>query len=170
MHGATIKIINSIWYSRSHKRLYTTPVESGLLSTGVVDSRFGERRYQMLCLCSCSSWGWACQGPKHVEDNNVTYMSLLNCALKLVEEIILYYDARSKEHQVSCVILLYFGWQKYRQSTVRGTSSVGLVYPRGSLSVFSGHLLNCHLIQELLTDDCALIGWLSSVLERLYIQ
>ena len=46
-----------------------------------------------------SSWGWACQGPKHVEDSNVTYMLLLNCALKLVEEIILYYDARSKKHQ-----------------------------------------------------------------------
>ena len=29
----------------------------------------------------------------------MTYMLLLNCALKLVEEIILYYDARSKKHQ-----------------------------------------------------------------------
>ena len=29
----------------------------------------------------------------------MTYMLLLNCALKLVEEIILSYDARSKEHQ-----------------------------------------------------------------------
>ena len=28
----------------------------------------------------------------------MTYM-LLNCALKLVEEIILYYDARSKKHK-----------------------------------------------------------------------
>ena len=55
----------------------------------------------MLCLCSCPSWGWACQGPKHVEDSSVTYMLLLNCALKLVEEIILYYDARSKKHQIS---------------------------------------------------------------------
>jgi len=27
-------------------------------------------------------------------------MLLLNCALKLVEEIILYYDARSKKHQI----------------------------------------------------------------------
>ena len=43
----------------------------------------------MLCLCSCSSWGWACRDPKHVEDNNVTYMFILKCALKLVEEIIL---------------------------------------------------------------------------------
>ena len=42
----------------------------------------------MLCLCSCSSRGWARQGPKHVEDSGVTYMLLLNCALKLVEEII----------------------------------------------------------------------------------
>ena len=30
----------------------------------------------------------------------MTYMLLLNCALKLVEEIILYYDARSKKHQI----------------------------------------------------------------------
>ena len=28
------------------------------------------------------------KAPKHVEDINVTYMLLLNCALKLVEEII----------------------------------------------------------------------------------
>ena len=87
---------HSIWYPRSHKRLYTTP-----LSTGVVYTRLEERGYQMLGLCSCSSWGWACQGPKHVEDSNVTYMSLLNCALKLVEEIILYYDARLKKHQIT---------------------------------------------------------------------
>ena len=31
----------------------------------------------------------------------MTYMLLLNCALKLVEEIILYYDARSKKHQIN---------------------------------------------------------------------
>ena len=79
---------HSIWYPRSSKRLYTTPVESGL-STGVVYSHLEERGYQMLCLCSCSSWGWACQGPKHVEDSNVTYMFILKCALKLFEEIIL---------------------------------------------------------------------------------
>ena len=29
----------------------------------------------------------------------MTYMLLLNCALKLVDEIILYYDARSKKHK-----------------------------------------------------------------------
>ena len=29
----------------------------------------------------------------------MTYMLLLNCALNLVEEIILYYDTRSKKHQ-----------------------------------------------------------------------
>ena len=29
----------------------------------------------------------------------MTYMLILNCALKLVEEIILYYDARSKKHK-----------------------------------------------------------------------
>ena len=31
----------------------------------------------------------------------MTYMVLLNCALKLVKEIILYYDARSKKHQTN---------------------------------------------------------------------
>ena len=31
----------------------------------------------------------------------MTYMLLLNCALKLVEEIILYYDAQSKKHQIT---------------------------------------------------------------------
>ena len=74
--------------------------EQSLLSTGVVYSHLGERGYQILCLCSCSSWGWACQGPKHVEDSSVTYMLLLNCVLKLVEEIILYYDALLKKHQI----------------------------------------------------------------------
>ena len=29
----------------------------------------------------------------------MTYMLVLKCALKLVEEIILYYDGRSKKHQ-----------------------------------------------------------------------
>ena len=32
---------------------------------------------------------WACQGPKHVEDN-VTYMFILKCALKLILKNILY--------------------------------------------------------------------------------
>ena len=31
----------------------------------------------------------------------MTYMFILKCALKLVEEIILYYDARSKKHQIT---------------------------------------------------------------------
>ena len=29
----------------------------------------------------------------------MTYMFILKCALKLIEEIILYYDARSKKHK-----------------------------------------------------------------------
>jgi len=36
----------------------------------------------------------------------VTYMLLLNCVLKLVEEIILYYDARSKKHQIKLMQLI----------------------------------------------------------------
>ena len=31
----------------------------------------------------------------------MTYMFILKCALKLVEGIILYYDARSKKHQIT---------------------------------------------------------------------
>ena len=37
----------------------------------------------------------------------MTYMFILKCALKLVEEIILYYDARSKKHQM-CSMLDFF--------------------------------------------------------------
>ena len=37
----------------------------------------------------------------------MTYMLLLNCALKLVEEIILYYDARSKKHQIVNYSLIF---------------------------------------------------------------
>ena len=36
----------------------------------------------------------------------MTYMLLLNCALNLVEEIILYYDARLKKHQKNIKIPL----------------------------------------------------------------
>ena len=36
----------------------------------------------------------------------MTYMLLLNCALKLVEEIILYYDARSRKHQTNKSMLI----------------------------------------------------------------
>ena len=35
-------------------------------------------------------------------------MNKENCALKLVDEIILYYDARSKKHQISYFRLAYF--------------------------------------------------------------
>ena len=34
-------------------------------------------------------------------------MNKENCALKLVDEIILYYDARSKKHQISLLFLLH---------------------------------------------------------------
>ena len=37
----------------------------------------------------------------------MTYMLLLNCALKLVEEIILYYDARSKKYKKKLKLLVY---------------------------------------------------------------
>ena len=41
--------------------------------------------------------------PRHVKDNSVANILLMNkenCALKLFDEIILYYDARSKKYQI----------------------------------------------------------------------
>ena len=50
---------------------------------------------------------------KHVKYNSVTNILLMNkenCTLKLVDEIILYYDARSKKHQINlkCVSEFWF--------------------------------------------------------------
>ena len=58
----------------------------------------------MLCEYNFSSWRWSCSCSKHVKDNSVTNILLMNkenSALKLVDEIILYYDARSKKHQIT---------------------------------------------------------------------
>ena len=38
----------------------------------------------------------------------MTYVFILKCALKLVEEIILYYDARSKKHQITEIFSFIF--------------------------------------------------------------
>ena len=35
-------------------------------------------------------------------------MNKENCALKLVDEIILYYDARSKKHQIVHLVAIFF--------------------------------------------------------------
>ena len=43
----------------------------------------------------------------------MTYMFILKCALKLVEEIILYYDARSKKHQMHISILPSIDHEEY---------------------------------------------------------
>ena len=46
----------------------------------------------------------------NAQDCNVTYILLMNkvnCALKLVDEIILYYYARSKKHQIMNLIGSY---------------------------------------------------------------
>ena len=53
---------------------------------------------------------WLRADSKHVEDNSVTNILLRNkenCALKLVDEIILYYDAWSKKHQSTRTVLYY---------------------------------------------------------------
>ena len=42
----------------------------------------------------------------------MTYMLILNCALKLVEDIILYYDARSKKHQITTYVNNSFAFIK----------------------------------------------------------
>ena len=65
---------------------------------------YRERRYQMLCEYNFSSWRWACSCSKHVEDNSVTNILLMNkenCASKLVDEIILpsflYFSSKFEE-------------------------------------------------------------------------
>ena len=66
---------------------------------------------EMLCEYNFSSWRLTCWYSKHVEDNNVTNILLTNkenCALKFVDEIILYYDARSKKHQILFITLYMF--------------------------------------------------------------
>ena len=42
----------------------------------------------------------------------MTYMFIFKCALKLVEEIILYYDARSKKHQIRCTNFTDLFWHE----------------------------------------------------------
>jgi len=46
----------------------------------------------------------------------VTYMFILKCALKLVEEIILYYDARSKKHKKEAYIWSVSDWFCYHSN------------------------------------------------------
>ena len=50
-------------------------------------------------------------------------MLLLNCALKLVEEIILYYDARSKKHQITNGIRLLLDQQRCKAANFGITST-----------------------------------------------
>ena len=71
------------------KLLHSTLVESSQPVYCVDVHR--ERRYQMLCEHNFSSWRWVCLCSKHVEDNsvkNIVLMNKENCALKLVDEII----------------------------------------------------------------------------------
>ena len=65
----------------------------------------------------------------------MTYMLLLNCALKLVEEIILYYDARSKKHQTTIVAPPSNAnkWQMGFNSAFKGLIFTGLYYFKRSL-------------------------------------
>ena len=99
------------------KRLHSTLVESS--QPVYCADVYRERKYQTLCEYHFSSWGWACWCWKYVEDNSVIDMLLMNkenCALKLVDEIILYYDARSKKHQNTAVKFCECYWtqNKYR--------------------------------------------------------
>jgi len=41
-------------------------------------------------------------------------MNKENWALKLVDEVILYYDARSKKHQTVWIVLGLWGWEQAR--------------------------------------------------------
>ena len=85
---------------------------------------YRERRYQMLCEYNFSSLRWACWCSIHVEDNSVTNILLMNkenCALKLVDEIILYYDAWSTKHQTK--ICYYHGQCRFYKVQSYGYST-----------------------------------------------
>ena len=81
----------------------------------------------------------------------MTYMLLLNCALKLVEEIILYYDARSKKHQktskyqscYTCIEIVFFSNTPRLPVSVRGLTKSFLTTVRGkrSATVSTGSFL-----------------------------
>ena len=61
----------------------------------------------------------------------MTYMLLLNCALKLAEEMILYYDARSKKHQIITLLtqLAVYGFITHfiYTATHNGTYNIKIV-------------------------------------------
>ena len=73
----------------------------------------------------------------------MTYMLLLNCALKLVEEIILYYDARSKKHQ-KCPIWIDVSENEY---------TCHLLAVQGSYFWFLGAFVK-QCIQRIVTSSC----------------
>ena len=58
----------------------------------------------------------------------MTYMFILKCALKLVEEIILYYDARSEKHKKK-IIIIFKGFDVYMATLIHcQVSSVIALY------------------------------------------
>ena len=55
--------------------------------------------------------------------HSILLMNKENCALKLVDEIILYYDARSKKHHIPCpVTVLCFSRTRDQQLATRRTN------------------------------------------------
>jgi len=63
---------------RKKNCIYTASGTFALCKRVYCAAVYRERRYHMLCEYSFSSWRWACQCPKHVEDNSVTYILLMN--------------------------------------------------------------------------------------------
>ena len=69
----------------------------------------------------------------------MTYMFILKCALKLVEEIILYYDARSKKHQSSGSC--YCSCNRYAIYSYKHGRPMSGVHSRKSQAIFRIGLL-----------------------------
>ena len=93
----------------------------------------------------------------HVEDNSVTDILLMNkenCALKLVDEITLYYDARSKKHQSTvCSSCVRFVDRTFTNLNKRERKFPGL-FPTRFLSVSLHTCLLCPQLSKLLGMAC----------------
>ena len=99
LYSLTICLLH--YYPR-HVSSINTPIfrRKNCIHTASVTFALRKRLHSTLAESGLSSWRWACWCSKHVEDNSVTNILLMNkenCALKLVDETILYYDARLKK-------------------------------------------------------------------------
>ena len=94
----------------------------------------------------------------------MTYMLLLNFALKLVEEIILYYNARSKKHKKTSKKKMSFNCKMFKKSII---VSCHLKTPEWICT--GEHAYSCDVCNKLFTyqsilknHECLLTGGMST--------